>query len=148
MNAGLRYVLVRLLSIFFGVVLIVAALDKLIDPYAFALSIENYRVVGKGLSMLAALWLPAFELLLGLLLLTGIWPRSATLLNCGLFFVFLILVVQAYARGLDIECGCFGSHSGTIGPLKLLENLLFAGSAVFLFRQAAKPGKLTKETNQ
>lgn len=120
--------------------LIYAALDKLIDPRSFALSIENYQAVGKGFSMLVALWLPAFEMVLGLLLLLLIWPRSATLLNAGLFVGFLLLVVQAYARGLDIECGCFGSHSSSIGPLKLLENALLAGCAVGLW-------KLTKGSN-
>jgi hypothetical protein len=113
-------------------------MDKLLYPAVFARSVENYRVVGAGLSALVAVGLPAFEAVLGLMLIAGVWRKEAAFLNAGLMLVFLVLVGQAFARGLDIECGCFGSHSSSIGILKLLENLGLAIAAAALFWMESK----------
>ena len=44
-------------------------------------------------------------------------------LATALMVVFTVAVAQAVARGLDFECGCFGTADGSrVGARKLLEN--------------------------
>ena len=90
-------------------------------------------LIGKSLSLWVAVWLPATELILGLMLIFGLWPMASLLMNAGLMTVFLVLVSQAWIRGLDIECGCYGSEGSTIGPLKILQNILLTGLSIWLY---------------
>ncbi len=53
--------------------------------------------------------LPALELVLGVLLLIGLGTRLAAALTAALMAMFLFGIVMAWARGLSIDCGCFGS---------------------------------------
>jgi uncharacterized membrane protein YphA (DoxX/SURF4 family) len=59
--------------------------------------------------------LPWFELALGVLLLLGIGTRAVAWLSAGLLVVFVAGVSQAWARGLTIDCGCFGG-GGAVAP--------------------------------
>jgi hypothetical protein len=38
-------------------------------------------------------------------------------------FVFIFMVAIAWARGLDISCGCSSAHPQQVGLPKMLENL-------------------------
>jgi type IV secretory pathway TrbD component len=117
----------------FGVILIAASIDKIRYPIDFAEAVSYYRVFGEGLSFWAAVVIPPLEALTGIILLTGLWSDGAVLINTGLMSAFLILVLQAWLRGLDIRCGCFSVHSGTpMGWLKFLENVGFALGAWML----------------
>ena len=46
---------------------------------------------------------------LGLYLLVGLADRPAAILSCVLMGAFLIAQTQAWARGLSLDCGCFGA---------------------------------------
>jgi uncharacterized membrane protein YphA (DoxX/SURF4 family) len=48
------------------------------------------------------------EIALGLALLAGVFVRAAALGSAVLLVVFLAGVASAWARGLQIDCGCFG----------------------------------------
>jgi uncharacterized membrane protein YphA (DoxX/SURF4 family) len=52
--------------------------------------------------------LPACEIALGLLLAAGLFTRVAALGAGLLLVVFIAGVASAAARGLSIDCGCFG----------------------------------------
>lgn len=132
-------ILILLVRIFLGAVFIIASLDKIIHPDAFALSIVNYKVVGTTLSMVIATILPPMELLCGLGLILGIYVRSNALMISGMLVVFTVLVISALLRGLDITCGCFTQdpNASKIGYQKILENvgLLFLGIYLLVVRQ-------------
>jgi hypothetical protein len=68
--------------------------------------------------------LPPLELICGLGLILGIYPRSSALLITTMLTVFTIMIISALLRGLDISCGCFSQdpESSKIGYLKVLEN--------------------------
>ena len=56
----------------------------------------------------AARAIPWLEVALGLMLMAGIWLRiSGTVLSL-LLLTFFTLMVRAYAKGMQINCGCFG----------------------------------------
>lgn len=61
---------------------------------------------------LTAVALPWLEILLGGLLLADWWKREVRLLVLLLNGVFLMVSVQAWIRGLEAACYCFGSGDG------------------------------------
>ena len=117
--------LIRICRVVMGVVFIAAALAKIGDVAAFGTQIHNFRMMPIGLENLVAMTLPWIELLAGLSLLLGIRPRSGGLIVTVLMAFFLVAVAVALGRGLDIECGCFGTADGTrVGISKLSQNLV------------------------
>jgi uncharacterized membrane protein YphA (DoxX/SURF4 family) len=118
-------ILILLVRVFLGGLFIVASLDKIVDPAAFAISILNYKIVGPTLAMVIATILPSLELLCGLSLILGLYPRTSALLITLMLVGFTILIISALLRGLDISCGCFTQdpNVGKIGYIKILENV-------------------------
>ena len=115
---------ILLARIFLGGVFIAAGLDKITDVQAFTNSILHYEVVGPVLAMWTATILPSLELLCGLSLMIGLYPRGCELLMTILLAGFTMLIASALLRGLDISCGCFSQdpNVGKIGYQKILEN--------------------------
>ena len=95
---------------------ILAALPKIQDPAAFAISVEGYRVVTANLAMWIALMLPWLELVAGFGLLIPQIRRGSNLIIALLLIVFIALHASAWARGLDINCGCFNAHESEKTP--------------------------------
>ena len=134
MKLSWRQGLILILRIGFGVLLIYASVDKIRHPFEFSEVVENYRVLGPDLSRWVAVFIPYLEALTGLLLITGIWLDAAVSINGLLMVGFLFLVLQAFLRGLDINCGCFTVQGeAPIGIIKIMENIMFAGFGGFLW---------------
>lgn len=91
-----------------GVVWIIAGAQKVGDPAAFVRATRAYDATPEWLTKAIGYGLPYFEIALGVLLIIGIGTRLLGIVSAGLFVVFLIGIIQASARGLQIECGCFG----------------------------------------
>ncbi|MBE2204087.1 MAG: DoxX family membrane protein [Chthoniobacterales bacterium] len=92
-----------------GGVFLYAGTTKVIGPQAFADSIATFKMLPPQLINIVALGLPPFEILAGLMLVSGWNARAASLAVAGLAFVFGIALGQALIRGLVVDCGCFGS---------------------------------------
>lgn len=101
--------LLLLFRLIVGGVFVWSGVLKVSDPLDFAQNVANYQVVGQTLSFVIALILPWIEILCGLFLIVGIFRQPSSLMISGLLVVFLILIVSSMIRGLDIDCGCFGS---------------------------------------
>lgn len=113
MNVFLRIV-DGLSRLFLAAVFIYAAWSKVQDPALFADAVASYKVIsGFGVSWVA-LVLPMLELVAGLALIATKWSRESSLILVGLLLVFLIGLTQAWARGLEISCGCFGSEEQSL----------------------------------
>jgi uncharacterized membrane protein YphA (DoxX/SURF4 family) len=112
-----------------GGLFVYAGIVKVLDPLDFAQDIRNYRLVGQALSFLAAVVLPWLEILAGVALAAGVWKRASALIITGLLVFFILLTLVTIARGLDVECGCFGALSRKSGFGVILEDLgmLFMG---------------------
>jgi hypothetical protein len=52
---------------------------------------------------------------MGLLLLAGVAVSIVGLLGALTMFAFVVAIAQAWARGLSIDCGCFGG-GGQVDP--------------------------------
>jgi uncharacterized membrane protein YphA (DoxX/SURF4 family) len=127
-------VIILLVRIFLGGLFIVASLDKIVNPDIFAASILNYKIVESTLAVIIATILPSLELLCGLSLLLGIYPRASAILITLMLFSFTLLVLSALFRGLDISCGCFTQdpNASKIGYYKILENIGFMLLGLYL----------------
>ena len=112
-----------------GGLFVYAGVVKVLDPLDFAQNIRNYRLVGQSLSFIAAVVLPWLEILAGVALAAGIWKRASALIISGLLVFFILLTLVTIARGLDVDCGCFGALSRKSGFGVILEDLvmLFMG---------------------
>jgi uncharacterized membrane protein YphA (DoxX/SURF4 family) len=94
---------------------LVSGLLKAVDPDQTYIAVRAYDVLpGAGVEVVAAL-LPWVELAFGVLLLAGVGVRLVAVLSAALLLVFVVGVTQAWARGLAIDCGCFGG-GGAVAP--------------------------------
>ena len=104
-----RYVPLAL-RLFMAVVFLYAAYTKLKDSYLiFAMAIDGYQLLPPWAVEAVARTLPAFELVLGLALLVGWKLKYTSAAATALLGFFLGLMIFTYARGLSIDCGCFGA---------------------------------------
>jgi methylamine utilization protein MauE len=98
--------LATLVRWFLAAVLILAAVSKLTDRQDFYNDILRYQLpLPQSLLNLAAFVLPWAELACGLVLFSRV--RLAITLAIVLFGIFALVSGQAWARGLNISCGCF-----------------------------------------
>lgn len=124
-RASLLAIRLALAAVFF-----LACRDKLLHPRAFRSFVLRYEVPGFDLTTLgglptalATLLVPMLELVLGVLLVSGLALQGTLLLTALLYAGFLGLLIQAKLRGLDVaSCGCFSVHEGQ-GPA-LLESVV------------------------
>ncbi len=100
------------LRLVLGGAFLTAGLLKLADPIRFAHDVGNYRLLPHALTHAVAIVLPAVEVLTGGLVLFGVWLRASTAILVGLTSLFLLVISSALVRGLNIECGCFGTIGG------------------------------------
>jgi uncharacterized membrane protein YphA (DoxX/SURF4 family) len=92
----------------------------------FANGVDSYQMLSPGAVSFVAHFLPAFELVLGLWLLSGIGLRISSLLSTLAICAFIYAMFSAWRRGLTINCGCFGTTSTPIGPKDMMrDGLLF-----------------------
>ena len=94
-----------------GAIFVVAALPKVVDPPSFAHMIYNYRLVPGAAVNALALVMPWVEILVGLALILGVWPREAAALAGLLLLVFIAAIGLNLVRGHAVDCGCFDVHS-------------------------------------
>jgi protein-disulfide isomerase/uncharacterized membrane protein YphA (DoxX/SURF4 family) len=85
-----------------------AGIQKLADPGEFLIAVKAYQLLPDWLARAIAYGLPAFEIGLGVLLLAGLATRLAAAISVALMVVFAAGMISAAARGLSIDCGCFG----------------------------------------
>ncbi len=90
-----------------GITFIYASYYKIISPADFAKIIYGYDLFPADLINLIAIILPFIELVSGLVLIIGIYPRSAALIINGMLFVFIITLSINLLRGHEFICGCF-----------------------------------------
>jgi|SRR5215212_6698314 putative oxidoreductase len=95
-----------------GGVFLFAGATKIPDPGSLAASIRSYELgLSEWFVSLAANALPYLEVLLGLYVLAGLRTKTSARATNVLTMVFSLALLQGTARGLQIDCGCFGSSA-------------------------------------
>lgn len=85
-----------------------AGISKITDLNESVRAVRAYRILPEFAAQLAGAGLPAVELLLGVLLLVGAGVRACAVVSAALMVVYMIAIASVWARGLSIDCGCFG----------------------------------------
>lgn len=107
--SGAAKVFMLAARIILGAIFIYAAYVKLRDPWElFAMSIDSYQVLPLRMAEMAARVIPWLELAIGLMLIAGVWLRISGTIVSLMLLTFFTLMVRAYAKGMQINCGCFG----------------------------------------
>jgi len=138
MNNPIVKHLVAIVRIALGAIFLYAAVLKIPDTAAFAGSIAAFLVLPYFGNYLVAAVLPWLELFCGILLVTGWRARPAAMLIALLNLFFIVALAAAMARGLDVDCGCFGK--GKNGPplLAIGRDLLFLAMAMLVIWQESR----------
>ena len=98
------------LRVIVGGVFVYSAIGKLFAPEEFAKIIYNYDFLPLFFINIFAITLPYILFITGALLIFGVFKKGNSVILISLIVIFLIALIQAYARGLDINCGCFSLY--------------------------------------
>jgi uncharacterized membrane protein YphA (DoxX/SURF4 family) len=115
-----------------------AGLAKMADPDAATRAVRAYELFPELLVKPIAWGLPFVELALALLLVLGLACRPGAWVSAVLFLAFIAMIGSAWARGLSIDCGCFGGGGATNGvdgakyAQEMVRDLVFVGLALFV----------------
>jgi len=122
-----------------GGVLVVAGYLKVGNVAKSKMAVRAYEVLPISIANLLGEILPWLEIGAGLLLILGVAVKWSSIFAAALMFIFVAAIAQAWARGLSIDCGCFGG-GGQVAPGKtrylqeILRDLGLAITALYLIR--------------
>ncbi|MFQ5722537.1 MAG: MauE/DoxX family redox-associated membrane protein, partial [Candidatus Aminicenantales bacterium] len=87
-----------------------------------------------------ALILPWLEVICGFCLIAGILREASALLLSLLLVAFLILITSTIIRGIDIDCGCFGSLSRKVDFKLIITDLFLLFMSLTIFFSFKRDG--------
>lgn len=126
-----------------GGVLLLAGYLKLDELDKSQMAVRAYEMLPVSLANLIGIVLPFAEIFMGILLILGAATRLMGFMSALLMLVFVVGISQAWARGLSIDCGCFGGggkvepgEENYLTPLMRDAGLAALGIYLFLFPQS------------
>lgn len=136
-----------------GGVLFLAGFLKVDKLEVSQMAVRSYELLPIPIANFLGQTLPFFEVVIGLLLILGAATRAVAALGGFTMFIFIIAIGQAWARGLNIDCGCFGG-GGTVAPgeTRYLQEILrdagLVAMALFLLRYPVSKFSVDKAPKQ
>ena len=97
---------VRVVRVLLGVVLIFSGITKIVDPSKAVDLMLEFKVIPEALILIIISVLPVLEILTGMLLVTGMYPKLASISALALFFGFFLISIYGTIIGLNSDCGC------------------------------------------
>lgn len=149
MSAPVGSRLAVLFRLVVGCIFLISGLAKIADPVRFLLTLREFQLLPRALESFFAVYLPWLELVLGLCMVLGILHRTAALLIAGLNGFFIIAIGSVMARGIEVDCGCFGLladvlHLPDLADGKaIVRNLILMGACIHVFRAGSVSWTLT-----
>lgn len=125
---------------FLGLNLLATAIGKLLDIQGFAEVIDSFQIFSDPITAPLGLALSLVELGLAIWLLTGKNLKLAGLTSTILHVFFVIWLLIAMLRGLDIQnCGCYGVFFAKPLTVKtIFEDLFMLTVSLALYISAKK----------
>ncbi|GAA0923842.1 DoxX family membrane protein [Nonomuraea longicatena] len=129
-----------------GGVLIAAGGLKIGNPAESVVAVKAYELLPESMATAVGYALPILEIVVGVLLVVGLLTRVAAVAGALLMLAFVFGIAWAWARGLRIDCGCFGG-GGELGagqePTYLIDILRDFGLVVLgAWTARFPPGRL------
>jgi uncharacterized membrane protein YphA (DoxX/SURF4 family) len=120
-----------------GTVWVVAGALKLPDPAASVRAVRAYDLLPEAVVPTVGHLLPLVEIVVGACLLLGLLTRGAAALSTLLLLAFVVGIAAAWARGIQIECGCFGgggadANAASAYPWDIARDLALAAASAWL----------------
>jgi uncharacterized membrane protein YphA (DoxX/SURF4 family) len=108
LSARVRDVVGLLARIIVGGTLVLAGVLKVGDPGGSIRAVNAYQLLPLGVAEWVGYALPYLEIAIGLLLVIGLFTRTVAVVAGLLMAAFVFGISWAWAKGLQIDCGCFG----------------------------------------
>ncbi|MDF1606414.1 MauE/DoxX family redox-associated membrane protein [Nocardioides sp. YIM 152315] len=126
-----------LLRVVVGVVWIVAGALKLPDPAQSVAAVRAYQLLPGDLATPVGQLLPVIEIVVGVMLVVGLLTRGAAAISALLFVAFIVGIASVWARGINIDCGCFGGggadpDAASQYPWEIARDVLLLAASVFV----------------
>jgi uncharacterized membrane protein YphA (DoxX/SURF4 family) len=99
-----------------GGIQVVAGLSKFSDPAGNVRAVRAYRILPESIVPTVGHALPTIEIVIGSLLILGLFTRAMGVVSSLFFVAFIVGISSAWARGLEINCGCFGNGGVPADP--------------------------------
>jgi len=142
-NTRFHPYLTLLARLLLGGVLLVAGGLKVTKPTDAANAVAAYKLLPTNIAHLLGYALPWLEVAIALLLIVGIVVRPAAIAGGLIMVIFIGAIASAWARGLVIDCGCFGG-GGALDPaladqvhrtyfIEIMRDLGLALTALYLY---------------
>ena len=123
----------HVIRVILGVIFIYASYDKILHSKAFAEVVYNYQILPDKLINLTAIFLPWFEIMIGVFLIVGFWMPGTVIWCNTLLVIYIGALGFNLARGLDINCGCFSTTKGSsISIEHILWDAVFLSLSIYL----------------
>ncbi|MDA3896849.1 MAG: DoxX family protein [Desulfobacteraceae bacterium] len=137
-----------------GTIFITAGIPKILDTASFAGVVYNYHLLPDIFINIFAITLPWLEVIIGGLLIMGIWMPGTVISYNLLMIAFICALTFNTIRGLDISCGCFSTEPGDIIDMgTIFRDIIILSASMYLlfvvFIKKITSDKLfTKEKSQ
>jgi uncharacterized membrane protein YphA (DoxX/SURF4 family) len=120
-----------------GGVWLVAGALKITEPDASIAAVRAYELLPSGLAKAVGLALPGIEVVVGLALVLGVFTRFAAVVSAALFTAFIVGIASVWARGMEIDCGCFGGGGAKEGatsdyPWEIARDVLLLAASLLV----------------
>jgi uncharacterized membrane protein YphA (DoxX/SURF4 family) len=119
-------------------VFLVAGFLKVQDIDSNKRAVIAYQLLPNDVASIVGTVQPFIEIAIGLLLLLGLATRVMAWISAGAMVIFISGIASAWARGLNIDCGCF-SKGGNLAPGEtpnylpsILWDVFYLALAIFL----------------
>ena len=135
------------LGLLLGGVFVYAGIVKVAAPVEFFTDLQNYDLLPwRPIAVALAFYLPCLEIVCGVAVAFRRFRTEALLFLTAMLVIFIGALAIAWARGLNVSCGCFGGESAH--PRYLLwigRDLVLLGVTGFLiFSERGDRGALGK----
>jgi len=122
--------------IILGGVFIYASIDKIAFPENFANIIRGYNLIPESFVGLSAFVLPWIELIIGIMLVIGLFIKESSIIITSLLSIFLFAIIIQVTKGPIEDCGCFGKmpfFSSSNSYFLILRNLILISLSIMIF---------------
>ena len=133
-SSKIHYILSIIVRFILGTIFIAAGIPKILDTASFASVVYNYHLLPDIFINLFSITLPWLEVIIGIMLIIGIWLPGTVILYNLLMIVFISALVFNTARGLDISCGCFSTDPGELIDIgTIFRDIIILCASMYLF---------------
>ena len=139
-------IVLGILRLLVGGVFIYAGAVKAWETQNFASDLRHYAIIPwSDLVLLLAVYVPWVEIFAGLAVVSRRLYLGGLIAILGMMLIFTGALTSAWARGLDISCGCFGKDKESIRtnfPALLGRDLgILIGALILLGAEARRVDK-------